>query len=95
MNSQTGHFVKEDRAEQWMQRVEIGEVVKIKGEELEIVEIEGRHIKLKLLSAEDRIDTTIEEHFKCLDIQERQFRNGANLFLQTPHRKRETLNSGR
>ncbi len=52
MDPMAGRFVEEDRAEKWMARVEIGEVVKIKGEELEIVEIGDRTLTLKLLSPE-------------------------------------------
>ncbi len=54
MNTDTGQFVEEDRAEQWMQRLTIGEIIKIKGEELEVVKIEGRECTLKLLSAAER-----------------------------------------
>ena len=54
MDTNAGEFVGEERAESWMQRIEIGEVVKIKGEELEVVMI-GRHeITLKLLGQRDR-----------------------------------------
>ncbi len=100
MNPQTGQFVQEDRAEQWMQRVEIGEVVKIKGEELEIVEIEGRHIKLKLLSAEDRM----QKVFDVMDIEYEsldglrgslQNENARSLFKQPANKKREVRNTGR
>lgn len=91
MNPQTGQFVQEDRAEQWMQRVEVGEIVKIKGEELEIVEIEDRHIKLKLLSVRDRIGKS----FTALDDlrEQLQCKNGETLFA--PSKKRETINTGR
>ena len=54
MDSNAGEFVGEERAEDWMQRVAVGEIVKIKGEELEVMAIDKRTIVLKLLSAEDR-----------------------------------------
>jgi len=62
MNTDTGEFVGPDRAEAWMERLGIGEIVKIKGEELEVIRIEGREVTLKLRSWEDRfVDTkTIE-----------------------------------
>lgn len=55
MDTNAGEFVEEKRAEAWMQRIEIGEVVKIKGEELEVVRIEKREITLKLLGQIERI----------------------------------------
>lgn len=55
MDTNAGEFVGEDRVEQWMQRIAVGETVKIKGEELEVVKIERREITLKLLSYEERI----------------------------------------
>ena len=55
MDTRSGEFVEDERAESWMQRIGIGEVVKIKGEELEVVGISGREITLRLLSANDRL----------------------------------------
>lgn len=84
MDSMSGQFVEEDRAEKWMARVEVGEIVKIKGEELEIVKIEGREMTLKLLSAEERM--TLRE-----SLQEMQEKNAASLFDRpVPKRKRES-----
>ena len=54
MDTRSGEFVEDERAESWMQRIDIGEVVKIKGAELEVVGIAGREIRLCLLSASDR-----------------------------------------
>lgn len=54
MDTNAGEFVGEERAEAWMQRIEVGEIVKIKGEKLEVVRIEKREITLKLLSAYER-----------------------------------------
>lgn len=54
MDSNAGEFIEEKRAEVWMQRIEVGEVIKIKDEELEVVKIETREITLKLLSAHER-----------------------------------------
>lgn len=56
MDPNAGRFVDEDRAQKWMERVEVGEVVKIKGEELEIIEIGKRTLKLKLLSHNERME---------------------------------------
>jgi hypothetical protein len=54
MDSNAGEFVGEERAEAWMQRIGVGEVIKIKGEELEVVSIGRREITLKLLSFTER-----------------------------------------
>ncbi len=54
MDSNAGEFVGDERAEAWMQRIQVGEIVKIKGEELEVVEIGRREITLKLLSRYER-----------------------------------------
>jgi len=54
MDTNSAEFVGEERAEAWMQRIEVGEVIKIKGEDLEVVRIEKREITLKLLSAYER-----------------------------------------
>lgn len=54
MDSNAGEFVGDERAQAWMQRIEVGEVVKIKGEELEVVSISLREITLKLLGQQDR-----------------------------------------
>ncbi len=61
MDSNAGEFVDESRAEAWMQRIGVGEVVKIKGEELEVVSIVGREITLKLLSHEDRVRAVFDD----------------------------------
>ena len=54
MDSNAGRFVEEQQAEEWMSRIAVGEVVKIKGEELEVTKIGEREITLKLLSFEER-----------------------------------------
>ena len=54
MDPNAGRFVEEAQAESWMQRIEVGEVVKIKGEEFEVLGFEGREIRLRMRSAEDR-----------------------------------------
>lgn len=55
MNTETGEFVDEQRAEAWMKQISVGEVVKIKDEELEVVSIGKREITLKLLSHAERV----------------------------------------
>jgi hypothetical protein len=60
MNPSSGEFVDEDRSESWMQRIEVGEVIKIKGEECEVVKIGRREITLKLLSSADRESSLAE-----------------------------------
>jgi hypothetical protein len=59
MNTNSGEFVEEARAEAWMKRLELGEPIKIKGEELEVVKIERREVTLKLLSVGERV----QKHF--------------------------------
>ena len=56
MDPNSGRFLDEDdeRIESWMERIAVGETVKIKGEELEVTRIGEREITLKLLSARDR-----------------------------------------
>lgn len=55
MDTNSGRFVEEENAEAWMERISVGEIIKIKGEELEVVQIHQREIVLKLRSADDRI----------------------------------------
>lgn len=54
MNTDTGHFVKEEGATPDMVRVEVGEVVKVKGERFRVMEIGDRNLTLELMSYEDR-----------------------------------------
>ncbi len=60
MDTNTGEFVGPDRAEAWMERLGVGEIVKIKGEELEVVKIGRSEVTLELCSLEDR-SATLEE----------------------------------
>ncbi len=60
MDTDAGRFVEDEKAETWMQRLDIGEVVKIKGEELEVVKIEGRLVVLKLLNSEERFANSLD-----------------------------------
>lgn len=97
MDPMSGRFVEEERAEQWMARVEVGEVVKIKGEELEIVKIEGREMTLKLLSAEDRGRRAIGDAFEGLDAMRESARehNIEGLFPGQKGRKRDVPRGNR
>ena len=54
MDPNAGRFIEEGRAGAWMERIAVGEIVKIKGEEFEVLGFNDRKIVLKLLSAEDR-----------------------------------------
>ncbi len=54
MDSNAGRFVEEADAEKWMQRLAVGETVKIKGEELTVLAIDDRRVVLQLKSADDR-----------------------------------------
>jgi hypothetical protein len=55
MDTNSGEFVGLDRAQQWMTRVEVGQQLKILGEEFEVLEIGDRTMVVKLLSFEDRL----------------------------------------
>lgn len=55
MDTNSGEFVEEDRAEQWMKRVEVGQTIKILGEEFEITKIDRREMTVKMFSFEDRL----------------------------------------
>ena len=63
MDTNAGRFVEEENAEKWMKRLAVGEVVKIKNEELIVVAIgpdaerglSDREVILALKSEEDRI----------------------------------------
>ena len=63
MNTDTGHFVDEQDAKSWMQRIAVHEVIKIKGEECRVVSIEGRRVTLELLSSDDRQRSYIDALF--------------------------------
>ena len=54
MDPNVGRFIEEENAEKWMETLEIGEIVKIKGEELEVAEIGDRTVTFKLRSAMER-----------------------------------------
>jgi hypothetical protein len=55
MDTNAGKFVGPDRAQQWMKRVEVGQQLKILGEEFEVLEIRDRTMVVKLLSFEERM----------------------------------------
>lgn len=61
MNTNSGRFVKDDEAQDWMQRLAVGEIVKIKGAEFEVETIVNRRVTLKLLSAQDRTDAALQQ----------------------------------
>lgn len=54
MNTERGEFVPQEEAEPHMQTLDIGEVVKVKDEEFQVVAIKGRLVALRLMSAQDR-----------------------------------------
>ena len=55
MDTNAGRFVEEESAEKWMQRIEVGEIIKLKGEDCRVVRIGERQVVLELMSATDRI----------------------------------------
>ena len=54
MDPNAGRFVPEEDAASWMPRFEVGEVLKVKGEEFEVQRIEERALILKPLSLIER-----------------------------------------
>lgn len=56
MDTEAGKFRAEDdpKAESWMTRIALGEVVEVKGEQFEVAGITERYLTLKLMSAEER-----------------------------------------
>ena len=87
MDTRSGEFVREEEIEKWMETVTVGEIVKMKGEEMRIKEIGRRTLTLELLSHEDRMHeqfssmtTSFEEHNRHerrrIEKQMRKKRNG-------------------
>jgi hypothetical protein len=66
MNTDTGHFVDEQDAKSWMQRLAVHEIIKIKGEECRVVSIEvrRRRVTFELLSSDDRQRSYLEDLFE-------------------------------
>lgn len=64
MDTEQGRFVEESEAKEWMERLGVGEVVKIKGAEFKVLEIGERTVRLELMSAKDRQEHRIGEMFK-------------------------------
>jgi len=89
MDTDSGRFLREDdeRVQSWMQRIEVGEIVKIKGEECRVESIGDRTITLGLLSRLERLSQELfgEKHLEDLrDLnrherrrREREIRKGA------------------
>ena len=63
MNTDTGRFVDERDAKSWMQRIEVGETIKLKGEECKVISIGDRRVTLELLSSDDRQRSYIDALF--------------------------------
>ena len=63
MNTNSGEFVDDSRAEQWMKRVEVGQVIKILEEEFEITSIGQREMTVKLLSFREREANNFRDFF--------------------------------
>lgn len=55
MDTNSGRFVEEEQAEKWMQRIAVGEIIKLKGEECRVVKIGERRVTLELMSADERM----------------------------------------
>ena len=76
MDTNSGEFVDDNHAEQWMKRVEVGQTIKILGEEFEITHIGRREMTVKLLSYQERADNAFRDALGDRDREcERQMAN--------------------
>jgi len=85
MDTDRGRFVEEEEAAAHMERLAVGETVKIKGAEFAVVSIGEREVVLKLLSSEDRVRRVfsdmvpgegLEERMQALQDRESPFSGG-------------------
>ncbi len=79
MDTNAGRFVEEASAEDWMQRISVNEIIKLKGEDCRVVRIGERQVVLELMSATDRIGvesealaSILEERASLLNRHERR-----------------------
>ena len=63
MDPNAGKFVSDEEAAEWMTRFDVGETVKVKGEEFEIEAIEERRLVLRPRGAEDRAADALRGFF--------------------------------
>lgn len=54
MDTNAGRFVKDAPAQPGVKTIEVGEILSVKGEQCEVMRIEGRFVVLKLLSTVER-----------------------------------------
>jgi len=74
MDTDSGRFVDDNQSQAWMKRIAVGEIIKIKDEELEVIEIGERTIKLKLLSFDERFARSLTDFTDAADIESRRHR---------------------
>ncbi len=67
MDTNSGRFIEEKNAEEWMQRISVGETIKIKGEECEVMAFTDRTVTLKLLSADERVERFYKDEANAHD----------------------------
>ena len=67
MDPDAGRFMREEEAKAWMTRFEIGETVKVKEEEFEILAIKERELILKPLSAGERQHRDLRDLLGAVD----------------------------
>lgn len=96
MDTESGRFVAERDAEASMERLDIGETVKLKGAEFEVEEISDRRVVLKLLSARDREIAHLAAETRLGNLREQlQDENRRNLFRGDRERDRKRGKSGK
>ncbi len=89
MDTNAGRFVEEADAEKWMQRLAVGEIVKIKGEELVVLAIDDRRVVLQLQSAEDRSLAEAAGGEHLADLREHLQAARETTFYRDPNRDRK------
>lgn len=95
MDTERGRFVEEQDAERWMKRLGVGETVKVKDVEFEVMEIGDRRLVLKLLSARDREVAHLAAEARHRAIRrELQEENRRNIFRDDREKNRKRGQSG-
>jgi hypothetical protein len=95
MDTNAGRFVEEADAEKWMQRLEVGEVVEIKGEELTVLAFDNRRVVLELRSADDRVTAELAAGERLVDLREQLQASRASKFYRDVSRDRKRGQNGR
>ena len=82
MDTEAGRFVEEESAEDWMQRISVGEEIPIKGETCVVTAISDREVTLKLLSREDRLTREAAAGESLMGLRDEILREESRLSLR-------------